>query len=388
MHPNIFQPKDLASGSFLARLRHWLYAAAVELHPATPGCGPCGNFMLSLNSRAFHAIQPAIDVDVVFTWVDGADPEHAAKRAAYVKTQPNVHDNGLDQARFRDNEELRFSIRALERFAPWVRNIILVTDRQIPSWIRSGHPKLRIVDHAEFIPSRYLPTFNSHVIEAFLHEIPELADHYIYLNDDVFLARPCRKTDFFTANGLPMAFMDWRKRRLFGYSYTKTPHALSYFNTVRLLEERGVPTDPKFITAHGPYAQTKANAREAFAFFRDEIEKFADNRFRTTEEIAMYCHAMPLWLYHKKRVVPCDVRYYYVQTTRKDRIAYYKAILYSRKDHVPPLFFCINDVGRKKNSTQWRDDLGSLLSAYFPEPSEYEADASSEYDMEASSGAA
>lgn len=361
------------SGTFAGNIRRWLYALWLELHPATSGCGPCRNYMLSLETRGFHGIQPDIDIDVIYTWVDGQDPVHIAKRATYLDTQSDIHENALDQARFRDNDELRFSLRALEQFAPWIRNVILVTDGQCPAWIKRDHPKLRVVDHSEFIPRDNLPTFNSHVIEAYLHEIPGLAEHYIYLNDDVFLGRPCRKTDFFTANKLPLAFVDWRKRRLFGYGYTKTPHAMSYFNTLQALEHRGVTTDPKFITAHGPYAQTRTNAREAFDFYRDVFEGFAGNRFRTTSEIAMYCHALPLWAYHKKRIVPCDERYYYVQTMRRDRVAYYKAILYSRNDHVPPIFFCINDVGRKDDVGKWRDDLDLLLTAYYPQPSSFEA---------------
>lgn len=358
--------------SLLARLRRGLHQLCVELHPATAGCGPCANGMLSLATRGFHAMQPDIDIDVVYTWVDGADPAHAAKRAACLATQTGIHDNGLDRARFRDNEELRYSLRALEACAPWVRHIILVTDGQCPNWLRRDHPKVRLVDHTAFIPAQYLPTFNSHVIEAYLHTIPGLAEQYIYLNDDVFLGRPCHKTDFFTASGLPLAFVDWRKRRRFGYSYTKTPHAMSYFNTLRILEARGLATDPAFITAHGPYAQTKSNAQDAFAFYRDAIEGFAANRFRTANEVAMYCHALPLWAYYQKRLVPCDERYYYVQTMRRDRIAYYAAILHSRDDHVPPIFFCINDVGRTHDDGRWRDDLHTLLHAYYPHPSPYE----------------
>ncbi|MDR2124227.1 MAG: Stealth CR1 domain-containing protein [Desulfovibrio sp.] len=384
------------SASLRERLYRLLYRLCAELHPASGGCGPCGNYIPSLETRAFHGVQPEFPVDVVYTWVDGADPAHAAERARYLREQPDIHENGLEQARFRDNEELRYSLRALERCAPWVRCVILATDRQIPAWLKRDHPSVRIADHTEFIPARFLPTFNSHVIEAWLHMIPGLAEHYIYLNDDVFLARPCRKTDFFTPNGLPLAFTDWRKRRLFGYAYTKTPHAQSYFNTLRILRERGVATEAKFITAHGPYPQTRSNAGEAFAFYRDDIEGFAGNRFRTVRELALYSHALPLLLYRKKRLVPCDERYYYVQTRRRDRAAYYRAVLQSCRDGVPPLFFCINDVGGREaagrnrgrrpaperkdasgqspDGGQWRRDLRELLEAYYPDPSGYEAE--------------
>lgn len=377
-HPSRpFPPKPPADASPLRRLFGWLQTIGLELHPATSGCGACRYYMLSLETRACHERQPEFPVDVVYTWVDGGDPVHARKRAAFLHQRDihkDIHKDGLEQARFRDNEELRYSLRALERFAPWVRSVVLVTDRQYPAWLRRDHPKLRIVDHSEFLPASTLPTFNSHVIEAYLHTIPGLAEHYIYLNDDVFLARPCRKTDFFTPNGLPHAYVDWRKRRRFGYSYRKSPHAMSYFNTLRILQKRGVETDPRFITTHGPYPQTRTNMADAFAFYREVIEEFSHNRFRTTSEVAMYSHGLPLWIYAQKRMVPCDIRYYYVQTKRVDRTAYYKAILQSQADHVPPLFFCINDVGDQSRGQQWRDDLTALLRAYYPAPCSFEAD--------------
>ena len=367
-------PRRNVTGSLRTRMLHWLHSLVVELHPATTGCAPCRNLMPALDGRLCHQVQPEFPVDVVYTWVNGKDPAHMAKREHYVAGQENIHVNGLENARFRDNEELRYSLRAIETFAPWVRSIILATDNQVPHWLLRNHPKLRVVDHTEFIPQQYLPTFNSHVIEAFLHRIPDLAEHYMYLNDDVFLARPTRKTDFFMGNGLPLAFVDWRGRRLYGYHYTKTPHAQSYFNTLRILEKQGVATDPRFITAHGPYPQTKTNTQDAFVFFEETIQAFANNRFRTTEEIAMYAHALPLWIYGQRRLIPADARYYYVQTRRKDRIAYYKAILRSRADGVPPLFFCINDVGNNSPTSQWRRDLRVLLEAYYPQPSSFETD--------------
>ena len=370
---NIFRPPIQKKAGLGKRLLHWLGVIGTELHPVAHGCVTCRYYLLSLETRAFHGIQPAFPVDAIYTWVDGSDPAHKERREHYRKQQAGIHDNALEPARFRDNQELRYSLRALEQFAPWVRRIYIITDRQQPAWLARDHPRIRIVDHREFIPEAYLPTFNSHVIEAYLHNLPGLSEHYLYLNDDVFLARPCKKTDFFTAGGLPMAFVDWRGRRLFGYRYTKTPHAMSYFNTLRILEEQGIKTDPKFITTHGPYAQTRSNALNAFDFFRAHIESFAHNRFRTTDELALYSHALPLLLYRRKRLVPCDERYFYVQTARRDRVAYYRAILQSKRDHVPPLFFCINDVGDMQRQKQWRVDLRTMLESYYPNPSPFEA---------------
>ena len=354
------------------RLTRLISGAFSRLHPATGGCGICWHRPLPLSLRLAPAPNPAFPVDIVYTWVDGTDPEHSARRALYLpEHQHAAHKDGLLRGRFRDNEELRYSLRALELYAPWANRVIIVTDRQKPNWLNANHPKIRIVDHTECIPEAYLPTFNSHVIEAHLHRIEGLSEHYIYINDDIFLGRPCEKSHFFMANGLPLAYVDWRARRVFGYRFTKTPHALSYFNTLALLRERGIATDPGFVTAHGPFAQTRSNARDTYSFFEAELQTFCHNRFRTTAEMAFYCHALPLLQYSKKRLVPCDECYYYVQARRHDRIAYYKAILQSRREGAAPLFFCINDAG-KSTSPRWREDLRQLLASYYPTPSQFE----------------
>ena len=344
------------------------------LHPAAEGCGACRLRLPDIPERRGETgAEPAPDfpVDVVYTWVDGSDPAHAAKRARYLSDQKDIHPDGLELARYRENEELRYSLRSLETFAPWVRRVIILTDNQVPAWLDVSHPKIRIADHKECIPERFLPTFNAQVIEAYLHRIPDLSEHFIYFNDDVMLGRPCRQTDFFTPNGLPITLVDWRWRRRFGYWYTKTPHACSYYNTLALLKQKGVSSNPLFVSAHGPYAQTRGNVAAAYEFFHDFIENFSGNRFRGTNEIGMYSHATPLLMYPRKRVIPSDQRYFYVQTKRWDRAAYYRGIVRSQNDAAPPFFFCINDVG-SDTGTAWHNDLLSLMEAYFPVPCSFE----------------
>ena len=43
-----------------------------------------------------------------------------------------VKGNAMSDNRYRDSEELRFSLRSLVKFAPWIRRIFIVTDNQIP----------------------------------------------------------------------------------------------------------------------------------------------------------------------------------------------------------------------------------------------------------------
>lgn len=369
------------SPSFLAKhlwlklsrvMRERFYSLLALIHPYRKGCGVCEHRIRPLGSRLLGVPEPDFPVDIVITWVDGNDPKHKTKCLEYfTKWRPG---RKVEAGRFRDNGELRFSMRSLENFAPWIRRVYLVTDGQHPAWLNLEHPKITIVDHKDFIPSEYLPTFNSHVIESFLHRLPGLAEHYVYLNDDVFLARPTVKSDFFSANGIPYCFIDWRLLRQFGYESSDTPHSASWHNTVRFLKKHGViaPKERPFISAHGPFPQTKTNAKIAAEFYKDVITKFATNRFRTKKEMAFYSHAAPLLFYAKRRIIPCDERYFYIQNRQIDRRIYYSSLLNSRDMKAPPLFFCINDTGEKELNPAWKRDLLWILHRYFPQAVSFE----------------
>lgn len=317
----------------------------------------------------------SFSIDAIYTWVDGADPAHAAKRARYQPSVPSLHAKG--ETLFRDTQELRYSLRSLAQYAPWIRRVHLVTDGQRPAWLRSEHPGIQIVDHAEIIPPQYLPTFNSHVIEAFLHRIPGLAEHYLYFNDDFFLTAPAGSGDFFTPNGMPYLFIDWRESRRQGYKQRTTPHAHSWFNTRNELERRGIAPAPDIIGAHIPHAQTKSNAEAAFAFFSDAILAFSGNRFRTNSEMAFYSHAISLWAYACKKAIPCDVTYWYVNIKRKDRRQIYSNLLDQKSKGHAPLFLCLNDVQVQGFCPFWfrpfwRRHLTQFMEKYWPTPSPWE----------------
>lgn len=132
------------------------------------------------------------DVDFVVTWVDGNDPAWRAEKSKYDGT---VVGNGA--CRYRDWVTFKYWFRAVEKYAPWVRYVYLITWGHVPEWLNLEAEKLRIVTHKEFIPQKYLPTYNSSAIELNMHRIKELSKHFVYFNDDVFLCRPANKTDFF-----------------------------------------------------------------------------------------------------------------------------------------------------------------------------------------------
>ncbi len=349
----------------------FLYKFLIKNYPLFHGCAACPHPHIDWRSIKKGGVNPNFPVDFVFTWVQGADPAFIDKRAPYLPEKAERIQEYQGDSLYRDSEELRYALRSLELYAPWFRRVFILTDAQRPAWLREDEPKARIVDHTECIPAEYLPTFNSHVIEAYLHRIPDLSEHFVYCNDDFFLLAPCEKTDFFTLNGMPYAFIDWRKSRRRGYAL-HSPHAASFANARSYLEDHGIVPAPDFITAHVPYPLTKSDMARAHEFFAEAIAAFGRNKFRTLNDMALVCHAVPLLSYALKQTVPRDVPYYYINAKRFDRLTYYQAMLAEKHKGTLPPFLCLNDVGEVPQSHSWRREMKEFLQKLFPKPSMFE----------------
>ena len=137
-------------------------------------------------------------IDFIVAWVDGNDVEWRSQRDKY--SWKNFED--LAEYRFRDWGIMKYFFRGVEKFAPWVNNVFFVTFGHYPTWLNLKHPKLKFIKHEDYIPKRYLPTFNSHTIELNYHRINELSNHFVYFNDDMFIINHMNQSDFFE-NGVP-----------------------------------------------------------------------------------------------------------------------------------------------------------------------------------------
>lgn len=188
------------------------------------GHAPCAAPEDNIGGRSYPEVMCMPTVDVVYTWVNGSDPRwlnrmrlfRAAHSSANVSlaagngTQSAQKDDVAGANRYRDNDELRYSLRSVEKYAPWIRRIYIVTDNQVPSWLDVTHPRVHIVSHEEiFLDTRFLPTFSSPAIEANIHRIPGVSRHILYLNDDVMFGAPVMPTDFFTPSGGQKLYLAW-----------------------------------------------------------------------------------------------------------------------------------------------------------------------------------
>lgn len=153
-------------------------------------------------------------IDFVVTWLDSADPEWQKQYKLYKNAKG---DKG--KGRFREMNTFQYWFRAVEKYAPWVHKVYLITNGKFPDWINKDNPKLVLVKHEDYIPKECLPTFNSCTIELHMHRIKGLSEHFVYFNDDTFLNSPINPNYYFN-EGLPC---DYNKETCFNVPiYTHT----------------------------------------------------------------------------------------------------------------------------------------------------------------------
>ena len=141
-------------------------------------------------------------IDFVIPWVDGSDPAWREEKCKHM----GIDEPDAGAERYRDMGILKYWFRAVEAYAPWVNQIHFITWGHLPEWLNTECPKLHIVNHKDYIPEEFLPTFSSRPIEANIHRIPGLSEHFVYFNDDMFLNAPVQPS-FFFRKGKPCDFL-------------------------------------------------------------------------------------------------------------------------------------------------------------------------------------
>ncbi|MFB6702776.1 stealth family protein [Streptomyces rubiginosohelvolus] len=309
----------------------------------------------------------AFPVDAVYTWVDGNDPAWQQRKAA-AKGEV-YHAESASDARFISRDELRYSVRSLHLFAPWIRTIHIVTDDQVPAWLREDVPGIQVVSHREiFRDAADLPTFNSHSIESQLHHIEGLSEHFLYFNDDMFIGRPVTPHAFFAPSGKARYFPSRNRIPQGPVADTDTPVDAACKNNRALLRERfgRVITQPM---EHIPYALRRSVMEEAEQAFPQAWARTAASRFRamtdlsTTSSLGLYYAALT------GRAQPATMPFTYLQLAVPDLADRLQRLLDARSQDS----FCLNDAFSTLEDIEAQQELlDGFLNAYFPVPSPYE----------------
>ena len=317
-------------------------------------------------------------IDFVITWVDGNDPKWREERDHYAALEHKEIDD--KNSRYRDWGTLRYLFRGIEKYTPWVNNIIFVTSGHLPTWLDTSHPKLKIVKHADFIPSKYLPTFSSNVIEFFFHKIEGLSEHFVYFNDDMLLLDDITPDRFFQ-KGLPcdkavMASLE-RHDGMFGCSvflanylinkhfdkratirnhffkwysplFPKTAiHNLFYYQHHRF---------PGFYSHHLPQGYLKRTYETVWAHCEQNIERNCMNKFRSFGDTAPWL--LKFWQLVSGDFMPYNVnkdgKFFSIEDEQMSQIIDY--IIHQRGKMV-----CLND---SDDIHHFEKDKKQLLEAF------------------------
>ncbi|MEV6107467.1 stealth family protein [Streptomyces sp. NPDC051940] len=329
----------------------------------------CGRLKVRTRREFTHPLPDDIrfPVDAVYTWVDGSDPAWLRRRARYSGTA--YHLEAANAARYADHDELRYSLRSLATYAPWIRNVYLVTDDQVPDWLDTAHPRLRVVSHREiFRDPSVLPTFNSHAIESQLHHIEGLSEHFLYFNDDVFLGAEALPQDFFLANGLTKYFPSPALVPLGSPGDDDVPVSVAAKNNRQLIERR-FGTTPVQKMKHTPHALRRGVLDEIEKEFAQEHAATASHRFRSRADLAIPSSLHHYYAFHTGRATSARIRYAYLDLSHPGAAVRLDRLLAERTRTV----FCINDTLSLEEDVAGNTALlRPFLQAYFPVPSPYE----------------
>ncbi len=220
-------------------------------------------------------------VDLVYMWVDGNDPKWQAKRNRYIGDSADQSQEVVGAARWRDNDELLYSLRSVEKYASWINHIYIVTDGQCPEWLDMSNPKITIVDHSEIMPKEALPTFSSSAIESCIYRIPGLSEYFILGNDDTLFVKPTTKETFFEGGKPIVRFMRFNRRKALRHG--------NYHKMVRRMQDyifEDLGKKIHFAPHHNFDAYLRSDYEYCVSNMRTEMWRVtALNRFRAEDDM-------------------------------------------------------------------------------------------------------
>ncbi len=268
-------------------------------------------------------------MDIVIPYVNMSDPMWLAQYSIFGRCCSIEQFNGV--CRFRDTGTFRYVLRSIDIYMPFVDKvfIILSSPSQIPDWLDTNNPKIRIVYHGDYIPQRFLPTFNSNTIECFLWRIPDLSEYFIYTNDDVFVMKPLKITDLME-NGKIKKTLYFNTLK----DYTIKPHTIMWANCIKfgMLKTHRKYKHKYVSTEHGMGVKCKSHMKHLFDYWGNKLyDTFT--MFRDFRNVTQYM--FDAYEYENGNIVPIDIKNQYTTIPKlaKNPLAYEDADV-----------LCINDT--------------------------------------------
>ena len=360
-------------------------------------------------------------IDAVFTWVNSEDPDWQALYNTYAKplkggdaTAPvsgeglsgdvasdntflgetglpkeesaasqSLETSKLPEAkalpegatldRFKNRDELRYALRSLADFAPWIRKVYVLSNCAPPAWFNADSEVIEWVWHETVLDEGSLPTFSSHAIEARIHRIPGLGEHFLYLNDDVFFVQSAMPADFFLSNGLPkLNFENYGS--IHGVNESDDADYMKAARNGQRLLERKFGLTATQVHKHTPFPMRRSVMYALEETFPDAFAHTASQRFRSDNDISPTSFLFPHYSYMSAQAVKSDYDYKLIKSARNYKKDFEDILLMMARNETAslPKIICINDGAGSAQNPDWNAAVNDFLQKAFPHTSKYE----------------
>jgi len=315
-------------------------------------------------------------IDVVILWVEDSAQHRLARDSAAATLSNTQQPFGFDNqfTRFRDNEELLSCLRSIFWCIPWARRVhIVVADYQFPTrYIRHdvldyNGPQITVIPHSSLLPKSSLPTFNSQAIEANIHRIDGLAEHFLYANDDFMIGVPLPPSYFFCSDGTPR----YNVESSFVPQHTKTAgmtkHALAWVNNSAKLDHIFGRAANRHYPCHITVPMLRSSFRGAWTHpaLRAALTNTSLSTFRTSSNIYLIGLLVYWNVYQHGARLRQPARILFHDVEAGDDV---KGLMH----HIlttQPVLFCLNDGGYTPKEGEL---IRASLRAMFPLPAPWE----------------
>ena len=332
-----------------------------------------------------------IKIDIVYLWVDNTDKKWRAQKDEWlekIKGKQHICNTAKTDARWRDNGEFLHSLRSVEKFAPWVNHIYIITGfNQVPKWLNTNHPKITIVPHEKIFPSGALPTFNSNSIEMCIPNIDGLSEHFLLMNDDMFFNKKLKPSYFFDKHG--RARIRFSNHSKYNTDIKHWMSQVDEYTQTLILSAQAIgnifnKSVYKYRPSHGidPYIKSSWIECRNHPSISSKIDAQIHNKFRTGNEFqrwifnlydlvtgrAVFIHSRaPKHTRHK--IINFIYNTIFAIPIRKSPVAC-TDVTHARKVLLRAPVFCINDAS--DSTTAVLQNNAKFLEERFPEKSSFE----------------
>ena len=323
-------------------------------------------------------------IDIVIPWVDGNDADWLADKAKY--TVEMNEDNHIN--RYRDWELLRYWFRGIEKYAPWVNKVHFITYGHLPDWLNTNCEKLNVVNHRDYIPKKYLPVFSSHPIELNMHRIKDLAEHFVYFNDDMFVINELHPKDFFVggipadavvevplrfnpggidhiiANNMTLINKHFEKRKVIANNkrqWFSIKNMNAYLKNLYMLPINGFSA---FDNPHLPIPYLKSTLEKVWLEEKTELDYTSSHKFRSTEDVNQWLFRY--WQFAEGNFVQSKTKGKFFSIGKDDGII--EDAISSQKYKI----ICLSDDSLDVDFDKEQKFLENLFLQIFPDKSAFE----------------